>query len=150
MKLAEALNLRADLQKRVAQLRERISNNVKVQEGDKPAEEPAALFAELGDVLSQLEDFIVRINKTNQETVWEGRTITEMIAEKDVLTMHLSAMRNALEASNVRSDRYTRNEIKFVRTVNVAELQQRVDALSKKIRELDTKLQQANWMTNLL
>jgi len=150
MKLAEALNLRADLQKRVAQLRERISNNMKVQEGDKPAEEPSALFAELGDVLLQLEDFIVRINKTNQETVWAGRTITEMIAEKDVLTMHLSAMRSALEAAHVRNDRYTRNEIKFVRTINVAELQQRVDALSKKLRELDTKLQQANWMTDLL
>ena len=150
MKLAEALNLRADLQKRVAQLRERISNNMKVQEGDKPAEEPSALFAELGDVLSQLEDAIVRINKTNQETVWEGRSITEMIAEKDVLTMHLSALKSALEASNVRNDRYTRNEIKFVRTINVAELQQRVDALSKKLRELDTKLQQANWMTDLL
>lgn len=150
MKLAEALNLRADLQKRVAQLRERISNNMMVQEGDKPAEEPSALFAELGDALLQLEDYIVRINKTNQETAWEGRTITEMIAEKDVLTMHLSAMRSALEAARMRNDRYSRNEIKFVRTVNVAELQQRVDTLSKRLRELDTKLQQANWMTDLL
>ena len=34
MKLAEALNQRADLQKRIAQLRDRLSNNVKVQEGD--------------------------------------------------------------------------------------------------------------------
>jgi hypothetical protein len=33
MKLAEALNQRADLQKRIAQLRERLANNVKVQEG---------------------------------------------------------------------------------------------------------------------
>ena len=31
MKLAEALNQRADLQKRIAQLRERLANNVKVQ-----------------------------------------------------------------------------------------------------------------------
>jgi division protein CdvB (Snf7/Vps24/ESCRT-III family) len=73
-----------------------------------------------------------------------------MIAEKDVLTMHLSALRCALEAANVRSDRYTRNEIKFVRTVDVAELRHRVDALSKKLRELDSQLQQANWMTELL
>ena len=40
MKLAEALNQRADLQKRIAQLRDRLSNNVKVQEGDTPAEKP--------------------------------------------------------------------------------------------------------------
>ena len=43
MKLAEALNLRADLQKRIAQLKERLANNVKVQEGDSPAEDPKAL-----------------------------------------------------------------------------------------------------------
>ena len=48
MKLAEALNQRADLQKRIAQLRERLSNNVKVQEGDQPAENPEDLFKELG------------------------------------------------------------------------------------------------------
>ena len=33
MILAEALNLRADLQKRIAQVKERINDNVKVQEG---------------------------------------------------------------------------------------------------------------------
>jgi len=34
MKLAEALTLRADLQKRIAQLKERLLINAKVQEGD--------------------------------------------------------------------------------------------------------------------
>ena len=34
MKLAEALNRRADLQKKIAQIRERLGNNVKVQEVD--------------------------------------------------------------------------------------------------------------------
>ena len=32
MKLAEALNLRSDLQKRIAQLKESLNHNVKVQE----------------------------------------------------------------------------------------------------------------------
>ena len=111
MKLAEALNQRADLQKRIAQLRERISNNVKVQEGDEPAEDPEDLFRELAVCLNDLENIIVRINRTNQETVWEGKTLTEMIAGKDVLSLHLSVLRSALDAANVRSDRYSRNEI---------------------------------------
>ena len=34
MKLAEALSIRADLQKKVAQLKERIKESAKVQEGD--------------------------------------------------------------------------------------------------------------------
>jgi hypothetical protein len=43
MKLAEALILRADLQKRIEQLKQRILNNVMVQEGDEPAEDPSQL-----------------------------------------------------------------------------------------------------------
>lgn len=150
MKLAEALNQRADLQKRLAQLKERLSNNVKVQEGDQPAEKPEDLFTELSASLKELESLIVRINKTNQETFWEGKTLTEMIAAKDVLSLHLSTLRSVLDAANVRSDRFSRNEIKFVRTIDVNELQKKVDALSKELRELDSKLQQANWMTDLL
>ena len=149
MKLAEALNIRADLQKRVAQLRERLNNNVKVQEGDEPAESPAALFAELDAVVSQLKDLIFRINRTNLETVWEGRTLTEMIAEKDMLSLRISVLRDALDNANVRSDRYSRNEIKFVRTIDIAKLQKEIDDRSKTLRELDATLQQANWSTDL-
>lgn len=149
MKLAEALNQRADLQKRIAQLRERLSNNVKVQEGDQPAERPEDLLAELSGSLKELENMIVRINRTNQETVWEGKTLTEMIAGKDVLSLQLSVLRSALDAANVRSDRYSRNEIKFVRTIDVNVLQKKVDDLSRDLRELDSKLQQANWLTDL-
>lgn len=149
MKLAEALNQRADLQKRIAQLKERLSNNVKVQEGDEPAEKPEDLFKELDGSLKELESLIVRINRTNQETVWEGKTLTEMIAGKDVLSLQLSVLRSVLEAANVRSDRYSRNEIKFVRTIDVNPLQKQVDDLSRDLRELDSKLQQANWMTDL-
>lgn len=150
MKLAEALNQRADLQKRIAQLKERISNNVKVQEGDEPAEKPEDLFKELDGSLKELESLIVRINRTNQETVWEGKTLTEMIAGKDVLSLQLSVLRSVLEAANVRSDRYSRNEIKFIRTIDVNPLQKQVDDLSRDLRELDSKLQQANWMTDLI
>ena len=150
MKLAEALNQRADRQKRLAQLKDRLSNNVKVQEGDSPAEKPEDLFVELNASLKELESLIVRINKTNQETLWGGKTLTEIIAAKDVLSLHLSTLRAVLEAANVRSDRYSRNEIKFVRTIDVTELQKKVDSLSKELRELDSSLQQANWMTDLL
>ena len=150
MKLAEALNLRADLQKRIARIKERLANNAKVQEGDSPAESPADLFAELESALAQLEDLIIHINKTNLATVCEGRTLREMIAEKDVLAMRLSILRNTLDATNVRMERYSRKEIKFVGTVNVPELQKRIDSESKTLRELDMKLQQANWMTELL
>ncbi len=40
MKLAEALIIRADLQKKFASLRERVGVNCKVQEGETPSENP--------------------------------------------------------------------------------------------------------------
>ncbi len=149
MKLAEALNLRADLQKRVAQIKERLNNNIKVQEGDEPAEAPEALFRELDATLAQLQEMIFRINRTNLSTEWEGRCLTDMIAEKDTLALQISVLREVLDNANVRSDRFSRNEIKFVRTIDVAALQKQIDELSKQLRELDTHLQQANWMTDL-
>lgn len=149
MKLAEALNQRADLQKRIAQLKERLNNNVKVQEGDSPAEDPKDLFAELDDAIHQLKETVFRINRTNLETAVEGRSLTDIIAEKDTLSLKNSTLREVLENANVRSDRFSRNEIKFVRTIDVAKLQKQIDDLSKQLRELDVKLQQANWSTDL-
>ncbi len=54
MKLAEALILRADCQKRIAQLKSRLLTNAKVQEGDAPAETPQDLIVELERAASEL------------------------------------------------------------------------------------------------
>src|SRR5207237_1352535 len=48
MKLAEALILRADCQKRMAQLKGRLLVNAKVQEGDAPAETPQRPLPDVG------------------------------------------------------------------------------------------------------
>ena len=73
MKLAEALILRADCQKRIAQLKSRLLVNAKVQEGDAPAETPQELIAELGRVSTELLDLIKRINRTNSAAAFAGR-----------------------------------------------------------------------------
>ena len=54
MKLAEALQERADLNRRVEQLRARLSNNVVMQEGVKPVEPPETLLTELDAALQRL------------------------------------------------------------------------------------------------
>jgi hypothetical protein len=47
MKLGDALNRRADLKARIQQLPGRLAASAVVQEGDAPAEDPAALLDEL-------------------------------------------------------------------------------------------------------
>jgi hypothetical protein len=68
VKLAEALSLRADATRRVEQLRTRIVANARFQEGEEPTEDAAALLAEAGAVLDELEGLIRRINRTNAVT----------------------------------------------------------------------------------
>ena len=47
MKIAEALALRSDLQKRLEQMKQRLVKNARIQEGDTPEEDPAELQSEL-------------------------------------------------------------------------------------------------------
>lgn len=150
MKLAEALNLRADLQKYVEQLRSRLVDNVKVQEGDMPLEQPTILFTELNNILPQLEDLIVKINLTNTQVIVDGKSMTQRLAEKDILRTKLDLYRTAYSDAVIRNDRYSRSEIKFVSTIDGESLQKKIDVMSKQYRELDMKIQKANWSADLL
>ena len=150
MKLATALSERADLQKRISDLGVRLNNNAKVQEGEKPAEEPEVLLKELNDCLLRLEELMARINKTNNMTRAGDQTITDLIAKRDCLKTRVKIMRDFLNASSDMVNRYSKTEIKICSTVSVAELQKKVDAWSKQLRETDEKIQELNWLTELL
>ena len=150
MKLAEALILRSDLQKRIEQLRVRLNNNAKVQENDKPSENPEELLNELDNNINQLKILIKQINKTNCVTVSNGQTLADLIAERDTLTLKSNILRGFLNIAGQKVNLYSTTEIKIMSTVDVPALQKELDLLSKKIRETDTELQQANWLTELI
>lgn len=150
MKLAEALNLRADVQKRIASLKERLIRNAKVQEGDVPAEDPVVLLKELDGNIIELEKLIKAINKTNSLTYIEGESITDIIAKRDALGLKLSVLRSFIDTASEKIDRYSNKEIKILSTVNVSEKQEEVDKLSKEYRLIDTKLQSLNWTIDLV
>ena len=150
MELAEALILRADLQKRIDQLRVRLNNNAKVQENDEPSEKPEELLNELDNNINQLKILIKQINKTNCVTVSNGQTLADLIAERDTLTLKSNILRGFLNIAGQKVNLYSTTEIKIMSTVDVPALQKELDLLSKKIRETDTELQQANWLTELI
>lgn len=150
MKIAEALILRADIQKRIAQLRTRLNNNAKVQENEEPAENPELLLTELENLISQLNDLIVKINRTNTLSKIDGILLVELIAKKDTLSQKAGILREFIEIASQKVDLYSTTEIKVFSTVNVSEQQKKLDKLSKEIRETDTKLQQANWTIDLV
>ena len=75
MKLAEALQERADLNRKIEELRRRLGNVILVQEGEEPAEDPAELLEELNAAVARLEELMAAINLTNCRTKANGMTL---------------------------------------------------------------------------
>ena len=151
MKLAEALITRADTEKRIAQLQQRLIRSAKVQEGDEPPENPQTLLDETTSLIGDMQTLIQSINRTNASTAFDdSRTLTDALAERDMLMKERGILVYVIDNASVIQPRYGQSEIKFISTVNIAELQSRVDNLSRHYRELDSTIQQLNWTIDLI
>ncbi|MGN1408825.1 MAG: DIP1984 family protein [Eubacteriales bacterium] len=150
MKIAEALIERADIQKRISQLSGRLQNNALVQDGEKPAEEPSELLAELDRLVRRLCELVALINLTNAKTEVDGMSVTEMLSLRDALSKKAEILRNFLNVASSKSMRNRGSEIVIKSTVSVSEIQKNVDSISKQLREIDTKIQGINWTTDLI
>src|SRR2546421_12753555 len=113
MKLAEALILRADRQKRIEQLKARLAWSAKVQEGERPPENPSDLMSELERVSNELLDLIKKINRTNSVAQFEeGVSLSDALATRDVIMLKRGAYSNLAEAAYVLQNRYSKSEVK--------------------------------------
>jgi hypothetical protein len=150
MKLAEALVLRADVQKRIEQLRNRLRQSALIQEGETPPEDPQELLAEAERLTTQLARLVARINRANlATTLSDGATLTDALARRDALQTRYSLIETAAETASARVDRYGRSEIRKVATVDVGALRKQMERLAQERRELDTTIQATNWATEI-
>jgi len=150
MKLSEALIKRADLQKRFNELKNRIMNNVQVQEGSTPSEDPEELIKEAISVLNELQWFIQKINKTNSLThMSNGSTITDSIANRDKLKLQ-HELYSSIASSATITPRFSRSEIKATSAIDVNKYRKHADIIAKEFRTLDTEIQTINWNTELV
>ena len=125
--------------------------SAKVQEGDSPPENPQSLLDEFERTLDTLSDLIQRINRTNSQTEIEpGVTISDVLARRDALKMRFDTYRLLAQSAMAPLERYTRFEVKFQSTVNVADLRKRADETAQAHRDLDTKIQALNWSIDLV
>ena len=150
MKLAEALQERADLNRKLDELRRRLANNILTQEGEAPAEDPAGLLSELDCSVARLDTLMAQINVTNCRTKAGGMTLTELIAKKDALLLKLSAYRDLVYTAGQSTSRARGTEIRVLPVLKASELQKRVDEMAKEVRQLDNLLQETNWKTKLI
>ena len=150
MKLAEALQERADLNRAIEQLSSRLSSNALVQEGETTAEDPEELLRQLNAAVERLEELMARINLTNCQTFSDGVSITALIAKKDCLRLKLNAYKSLAYEASQTARRARGTEIKVVSAVNVRELQKKADHLAQELRKTDNAIQALNWSTELL
>lgn len=146
MKLAEALMLRADLNRKTTQIAQRIRKVATVQEGESPQEDPMTLKVALDQAYAELEQTIVRINRANIGISFdEDTSLMAALAKRDVLKAQLSELHTIRDAATVTNHRYSTTEIRTVATMDLANLQKEIDDKSKAYRLLDAKIQGLNW-----
>ena len=144
MKLAEALIIRSDLQQKLYSLQSRLSKNTTVQEGNEPTEDPNLLLKEILAVHELLHELILKIHRTNADTVLnDGRNLLM------VLSLH-KILNNIISQATDKPDRYSAREIKWETVIDVADYQKQADDIAKKVREINILIQASNWQVDLI
>ncbi|MDT0293571.1 DIP1984 family protein [Mesonia ostreae] len=146
LKLAEGLLLRADLMKKIEHLQNRIRPVLIVSDDKVPQENPDKLLAQLRKAIQDLETLIIRINKTNNETKVDGEgSLMEALAKRDSLKMLSEKLRNIRYAAQVNNS----GDTNLKTTIDIKKLQSEMDQTGRAFRELDSKIQEINWLTEL-
>ncbi len=151
MKLAEALIKRGNLQKRIEGLKEKLIRYSRVQEGENPPENPDDIYKELKLNLDELISFVQRINKTNSKIMFDEKySIADVLTYRDILLHNYKILYKVIESATDIGDRYSKKEIKVLSSINVKGYQKEADKISKEYRELDIKIQEKNWLIDLI
>ncbi|MGB5025053.1 MAG: DIP1984 family protein [Saprospiraceae bacterium] len=147
MKLAEALLLRADLMKKIEHLQFRIAPLLIVSDDRVPQEDPDEVMAQLRKAILDLERIIIRINRTNNETQVEGEgLLMEALAKRDSLKMLSEKLRNIRQAAQINNS----GDKNLKTTIDIKKLQAEMDQTGRAFREIDSKIQEINWLTELI
>lgn len=153
MKLAEALASRASMRNYIALLEKRMQENALAPVDGTPSENPHKLLEQAEALADQLRSIVRRINKTNSLVELEpGLTLDDALAICKSLNKQKSVYEKFAEAATVsyKSGFLDGDSTGIRAAVNVPDVRKRCNELSRKHRELDARIQAANWTTDLI
>ena len=131
--------------KKIEHLQNRIRPVLIVTRDQVPQEDPIKLLALLRKAIKDLEDIIVRINKTNNETyIGEEGRLMEALAKRDSLKLLSEKLRYVRQAAQINNGYSSQ-----IATVDIKALQIEIDQTGRAFREIDSKIQETNWLTEL-
>lgn len=144
MKLGEALTLRARNAQKLNELTARITTSALVQEGDEPAESVGSLLSQYESLSEEQSRLVEKITRANLNS-----ELVPTILQREHLRRLVTVHKKTLVAASATPNFYSRAEIRWVRQVDVAEIQAKVDSLENASNALDAKLQAQNWEIDL-
>lgn len=151
MKLAEALAHRNDCQARFDDLRKRIVRNISVHQGDQPGEDAQGLLDEVDRLALRMMELVQTINRTIAATRFDAdTTLADAIAERDVLGCKRDLLTAVADAASSPYPRFGNAEVRMVAVIPAAKIQRQVDQLAKRYREIDNRIQELNWKTEVV
>jgi hypothetical protein len=159
--LSEALSDRKQALKEITSLEAQVTAAAVEYEDSPSLEDPTDLITQMGEAIERFRDLSVRINETNNTATieFEGATVNLMqaIAHRESWLMEHRAGKRIAEAIEEKvygrsryGGRRTKDEIKQVDKLGLAELRKRNDEIAARLRRLDLTIQQKNWTTDLV
>ena len=155
MMLGEALAERASKKKQLEQIAARAAAVARYQEGKQPAENADELLARGRALIRELQELARRINRTNSATELDPAiTLTDALALRDAYAAQhklVTAIADAgAGATGMTWAPQLRSKLPQVSAVRVADLRAEADQIADSRRNLDVRIQQAGWVTELL
>lgn len=151
MKLAEALQRRADLRQKIDTVANRMKENVLVQEGTEADFDVAQLAAEHKALMDEWVALVGRIGRTNHVAMDSatGKTLADLLVMREAAKMEKEAYDGIVAVYGEKSWRTRGAELKIISTFKAKDAQKHVDDAAKRFRELDNTIQMLNWATEL-
>lgn len=155
MNIAGALAERAALDEKIRSLQQRAKGAARYLEGEEPPENAAELLGLAVQAMTERRALISRINLTNAATELEpGMTLTAALAQRALLSAHAALLHAIADEASPGRDPYGRGrrktELPEKTDIPVKDLRAEADRLSREHRELDARIQQKNWNTELI
>ena len=152
MFLAEALLRKAGLKKELEALEQRMGESARVPHDEEPADDYLVLLSSYREKEGELLEVSLRILTTNSSTAFrEDETISQAIIRRDSLK-RLVNMYNKLLVAATGGGRgmFSSRDVKYKRVVDMDMVRTDMNNAAMEYRDLDVKLQQLNWNTELL
>lgn len=151
MKLAEALQRRADLRQKIDSVGNTMKANILVQEGAEADYDVRQLCEEFNELMGEWRSLVGRIGRTNHAAKDEetGKTLADLLVEREAAKMEKETYDGIVAVYGEKSWRARGAELKIISTFKAKDAQKMVDDAAKRFRELDNKIQMLNWCTDL-